>query len=168
MHIWCQLFRVTDQGLSLDCTGLNTNYRFLVAVVATFTLKIDDYCENALVSQLLYLVENTVSRPAFAVKQRRALSVPGWVTAWEYRVLLITSFLKKYCVIHFGVVGGKMSLRIWSNYASRTGPLSGVDNAPECVIVRKSRSSYRIHEHLWVCMLVNRVTVTSRVYIQIL
>ena len=31
-------------------------------------------------------VEHTPSRPIWEVKQRRALSVPGWVTAWEYRV----------------------------------------------------------------------------------
>ena len=33
-----------------------------------------------------YHVENTGSRPITAVKQRRARSVLGWVTAWEYRV----------------------------------------------------------------------------------
>ena len=31
-------------------------------------------------------IEHTPSRPIWEVKQRRALSVPGWVTAWEYRV----------------------------------------------------------------------------------
>ena len=34
-----------------------------------------------------YHVENTGSRPITEVKQRRARSVLGWVTAWEYRVL---------------------------------------------------------------------------------
>ena len=33
-----------------------------------------------------YHVENTGSRPITEVKQRRARSVLGWVTAWEYRV----------------------------------------------------------------------------------
>ena len=34
-----------------------------------------------------YHVEHTGSRPITEVKQRRARSVLGWVTAWEYRVL---------------------------------------------------------------------------------
>src|SRR5258705_4586427 len=35
-----------------------------------------------------YHVECTGSRPITEVKQRRARSVPGWVTAWEHRVHL--------------------------------------------------------------------------------
>jgi hypothetical protein len=35
-----------------------------------------------------YHVENTGSRPITEVKQRRARSVLGWVTAWEHRVSL--------------------------------------------------------------------------------
>ena len=34
-----------------------------------------------------YHVENTGSRPITEVKQRRARSVLGWVTAWDYLVL---------------------------------------------------------------------------------
>ena len=34
-----------------------------------------------------YHVESTGSRSITEVKQRRARSVLGWVTAWEYRVL---------------------------------------------------------------------------------
>ena len=34
-----------------------------------------------------YYVESTGSRPITEVKQRRARSVLGWVTAWEHRVL---------------------------------------------------------------------------------
>ena len=34
-----------------------------------------------------YHVETTSSRLITEVKQRRAASVPGWVTAWEYAVL---------------------------------------------------------------------------------
>ena len=34
-----------------------------------------------------YHAENTGSRPITEVKQRRAWSVLGWVTAWEYQVL---------------------------------------------------------------------------------
>ena len=34
-----------------------------------------------------YHVETTSSRPITEVKQRRAASVLGWVTAWEYAVL---------------------------------------------------------------------------------
>ena len=33
-----------------------------------------------------YHVETTSSRPITEVKQRRAASVLGWVTAWEYAV----------------------------------------------------------------------------------
>ena len=33
-----------------------------------------------------YHVESTGSRPIPEVKQRRARSVPGWETAWEYWV----------------------------------------------------------------------------------
>jgi hypothetical protein len=35
-----------------------------------------------------YHVEYTSSRPITEVKQRRAWSVLGWVTAWEHHVLL--------------------------------------------------------------------------------
>ena len=35
-----------------------------------------------------YHVENAGSRPITEAKQRRAWLVLGWVTAWEYRVLL--------------------------------------------------------------------------------
>ena len=35
-----------------------------------------------------YHVEHTGSRPITEVKQRRARSVLGWVTAWEHRVPL--------------------------------------------------------------------------------
>ena len=40
-----------------------------------------------------YHVENTGSRPITEVKQRRARLVLGWVTAWEHRVQLASSFL---------------------------------------------------------------------------
>ena len=39
-----------------------------------------------------YHVESTGSRPITEVKQRRARLVPGWVTAWEHRVLLVIFF----------------------------------------------------------------------------
>ena len=34
-----------------------------------------------------YHAEYTGSRPIIEVNQRRACSVPGWVTAWEQQVL---------------------------------------------------------------------------------
>ena len=34
-----------------------------------------------------YHAEYTGSHPITKVKQRRAFSVPGWVTAWEQQVL---------------------------------------------------------------------------------
>ena len=40
-----------------------------------------------------YHVEHTGSRPITEVKQRRARLVLGWVTAWEHRVQLASSFL---------------------------------------------------------------------------
>jgi hypothetical protein len=40
--------------------------------------------------QRLYHVENTGSRPITEVKQHRAWSVLGWVTAWEHHVPLAT------------------------------------------------------------------------------
>ena len=39
-----------------------------------------------------YHVESTGFRPITEVKQRRALLVPGWVTAWEHLVLLTSLF----------------------------------------------------------------------------
>ena len=42
-----------------------------------------------------YHVEHTGSRPITEVKQRRARSVLGWVTAWEHRVPLA------FCCIFF-------------------------------------------------------------------
>ena len=40
-----------------------------------------------------YHAERTGSRPITEVKQRRASSVLGWVTAWEHGVLLALTFL---------------------------------------------------------------------------
>ena len=39
-----------------------------------------------------YHAESTGSRPITEVKQRRASSVLGWVTAWEHGVLLALKF----------------------------------------------------------------------------
>ena len=39
-----------------------------------------------------YHAERTGSRPITEVKQRRASSVLGWVTAWEHGVLLALNF----------------------------------------------------------------------------
>ena len=39
-----------------------------------------------------YHAEHTGSRPITEVKQRRASSVLGWVTAWEHGVLLALKF----------------------------------------------------------------------------
>ena len=39
-----------------------------------------------------YHVESTGSRPITEDKQRRAWLVLGWVTAWEHRVLLASTF----------------------------------------------------------------------------
>ena len=46
-----------------------------------------------------YHVENTGSRPITEVKQHRARSVLGWVTAWEHRVPL--SFYLFYFYLFF-------------------------------------------------------------------
>ena len=43
-----------------------------------------------------YHAERTGSRPITEVKQRRASSVLGWVTAWEHGVLLAFNFF-----VHF-------------------------------------------------------------------
>ncbi|GBP79316.1 hypothetical protein EVAR_55374_1 [Eumeta japonica] len=42
-----------------------------------------------------YHAEYTGSRPITEVKQRRARSVLGWVTAWEHRVTLAPYFLNE-------------------------------------------------------------------------
>ena len=55
----------------------------------------------AVCRQRPYHVESTGSRPITEVKQRRARLVPGWVTAWEHRVLLATFFLFSFLLIFF-------------------------------------------------------------------
>ena len=47
-----------------------------------------------------YHGERTGSRPITEVKQRRASSVLGWVTAWEHGVLLALNFFFSF----FGVI----------------------------------------------------------------
>ena len=52
------------------------------------------YCQRP------YHAERTGSRPITEVKQRRASSVLGWVTAWEHGVLLALNFFSHF----FGLV----------------------------------------------------------------
>ena len=51
-----------------------------------------------------YHAEYTSSRPITEVKQRRAQSVLGWVTAWEHWVLLALLFLLLANVLAFTLV----------------------------------------------------------------
>ena len=92
---------------------------------------------------------NLVSHPA--VKQRRALSVPEWVTAWEYRVLLTffsffstrTTFstritfsyqMDDFCEKFWTVVNGHTTLKtpvlVRSPQLSSVGPCQYLDGWP--------------------------------------
>ena len=51
--------------------------------------------ESSIFRQRPYHAEYTGSRPITEVKQRRAWSVLGWVTAWEHQVLLASFFFFK-------------------------------------------------------------------------
>ena len=54
------------------------------------------YCQRP------YHAERTGSRPITEVKQHRASSVLGWVTAWEHGVLLALTFFSFFFIcIHF-------------------------------------------------------------------
>ena len=48
-----------------------------------------------------YHAEYTSSRPITEVKQRRAQSVLGWVTAWEHWVLLALLFLFLFTFVQY-------------------------------------------------------------------
>ena len=63
-----------------------------------------------------YHAEHTGSRPITEVKQRRASSVLGWVTAWEHGVLLASFFFRDFFqAMHFhGIKDFSMSYTLFA------------------------------------------------------
>ena len=88
----CKIRCSSSLSLSLYCFILE----WCVGTFKGYTRMVFAVCR-----QRPYHVESTGSRPITEVKQRRARLVPGWVTAWEHRVLLATFFLFSFLLIFF-------------------------------------------------------------------
>jgi hypothetical protein len=68
-----------------------------------------------------YHVETTGSRPITEVKQRRARSVLGWVTAWEHRVPLASPFLLLLRMIEISMSIGRELKKTRSHQTHQDG-----------------------------------------------
>ena len=111
-------------------TPLNTNYRFLFTVVATSSLQMADYWKMG------YLCNVHTRLKTQVLFRSLRLSIIGpcqYFNGWPPVAHPGCCFWKSTIVHHW--FWGGISFGIWSNYHSRMGPLSGFDNAPECVII---------------------------------
>ena len=91
-----QCSKLVLTGISFLDTLYSSFYMYFSAYLMnhlSLGLSFMDYCKelrflNNIARQRPYHAEYTGSRPITEVKQRRAWSVLGWVTAWEHQVLL--------------------------------------------------------------------------------